>query len=60
MTELEKALITIREECNKHSYCSDCPLRMMNNQSDCYVRMHKPENYKLKCDNIEDDRIFAN
>lgn len=48
MTELEKALMVIRDECKKHEVCSECPLRTGNNSNVCKVNDTTPEKWQLR------------
>lgn len=61
MTELEKALITIREECKKHTKCDECPLREQNvyDGEQCYMQNRAPQNYALYRDCNKYYRVFS-
>lgn len=50
MTDLEKALITIREECKGHDKCDSCPLRVPGNPCECMLVRRTPSEWKLIVD----------
>lgn len=57
MTELEKVLRVIREECKSRDNCKECPLRKCG--GGCAVSYGtNPENWQLKGDEI-DNRLFV-
>ena len=58
MTELEKALKFIRDECKSHSACKECPLRTYSGGSCCIRDGATPENWKFKGEEA-DNRLFA-
>lgn len=55
MEKLEKALIVIRDECNKHERCEGCPLWI---DGICGVKKSTPNIWKFKSDNEESRRLF--
>ena len=50
MDELLEALITIKYECNKHSDCDTCPLRLDREEAapTCAVIKDVPSEWKIK------------
>lgn len=58
MEELEKALVVIREECNKHNSCAYCPLRLKA-EGGCGFNK-TPDKWTLRSDlPNRSDRLFA-
>lgn len=57
MTELEKALITIKDTCTNHATCRECPLRrgsstiLESGESICELRRCDPQGWNLKIEN---------
>lgn len=49
---LEAALKTIREECEKHNRCQDCPLRISFKPGsyECYILNINPHKWLLSSD----------
>lgn len=57
MTDLEKALILIRDICKEHKYCRDCPL-YVSSDGNCGIRS-QPEKWRLKNDGDPNpDKVF--
>ena len=57
MTDLEKALILIRNECRKHECCTDCDL-YSTDEKRCGIQ-EEPECWKLKLDGDPNpNRVF--
>lgn len=53
------ALKLIRDECNKHEYCNECPLRLCENN--CYLLREKsvrPGKWKFDGEENEPKRLF--
>lgn len=59
MNELENALKVIKNECEKHANCGDCPLR--NSTKHCYITEIAPYKWELIVDNKETyvPRVFC-
>lgn len=55
MDELYKALETIKKECSKYNFCTQCPLRGCEENS-CAVRESSPVRWKIE--NTEIPRLF--
>ena len=56
MDKLYDALKTIRQECNKHNGCSDCPLRTRDHK--CSVSVSCPYNWELRDDKEDIPRLI--
>lgn len=49
MNELEQAIITIKQECEKHGQCCDCPLRQdVGDNNGCAIDAKRPDKWKLR------------
>ena len=60
MTDLEKALITIRGECKSHVNCEGCPLVIDDepDMKECYLTHYTPDRYVLKCDDPQNRKVY--
>lgn len=60
MTKLREALALIKEECEKHDKCGECPMRKKQNNASCSLTDF-PSEWELKTDNeikMEIPRVF--
>lgn len=44
--DILKALTTLKEECSKHKYCSECPLCGLEDEEMCYLNV-SPNKFDL-------------
>lgn len=57
--ELLEALKVIKEECEKHLKCSECPLRTKSScEHLCGIKENNPDRWKLKNEDIRIPRVF--
>ncbi len=60
LSDLERALITIRFECRQHENCDQCPL-YDKGRGQCFIvgRDTYPEDWSLKCDDLLKENVVC-
>ena len=60
LSELERALVTIRLECRKHEHCGQCSLYDKRG-GQCFITDSNtyPEDWSLKCDDLLEDSVVC-